>query len=207
MKYETHDIKTLTTIRAAVIVPALQAGITGLIIGVLGGSLAIITGAPFWKWALLAGAASGLLAWWAALASWRDAVYQAKNEQTEVKQVETVRLEILDLDNPNQNWGAWLNLAIDPEAAREALTMLADGRDLSMGALTGRGNPLSRTEFVCLRDALIDSGLAYWQNPRSHSQGCALTIGGRSVLRRYADRLPAPPAEGIGGEIKLITAN
>lgn len=203
MKYDTHDIKTLTTIRAAVLIPALQAGITGLIIGLLGGTVAMLAGASFWKWALLAGAASGLLAWWAALASWRDAVYQAKSEP-ELKQVETVRLEVLDLDTP-QPWGHWLNLAIDPEAAQEALIMLADGKDLSMGALTGRGNPLSRTEFVILRDALIDSGLAYWQNSRSHSQGCALTIGGRKVLQRYADRLPAPPLAGNGGELIKIT--
>ena len=206
MKYDTNDIKTLTTIRAAVLIPALQAGITGLIIGLLGGSLAMLAGASFWKWALLSGAASGLLAWWAALASWRDAVYQAKNEPGK-KQVENVvRLEVLALDTP-QPWGSWLNLAIDPEAAREALAMLAYGKDLSMGALTGRGNPLSRTEFVILRDALIDSGLAYWQNTRSHSQGCALSVGGRAVLRRYTDRLPAPPQSGNGGGLTLYTAD
>ena len=205
MKYDTRDIKTLTTIQAAVLIPALQAGITGLIIGILGGTVAMLAGASFWKWALLTGAASGLLAWWAALASWRDAVYQARQEPPKVDQAETVRLEILDLDNP-QPWGAWLNLAIDPEAARKALTMLADGKDLSMGALTGRGNPLSRTEFVILRDALIDAGLAHWNNPRSHSQGCALSVGGRAVLRRYAYRLPASPLAGNGGDLKLITA-
>jgi len=84
--------------------------------------------------------------------------------------------------------------------------MLAYGRDLSMGALTGRGNPLSRTEFVALRDALIDAGLAYWQNPRSHSQGCALSVGGRAILRRYTDRLPAPPPGAEGGEMTVYTS-
>lgn len=206
MKYSSSDLKALTTWQAAVLIPGLQAGITGLLIGIIAGSVAWIGGGDALKWAILTGAISGLLAWWAALASWRDAVYQAKQEPPEVKQVETVRLEVLDLDNP-QPWGHWLNLPIEPGAARQALAMLADGRDLSMAALTGRGNPLSRTEFVTLRDALINSGLAYWQNPRSHSQGCALTIGGRAVLKRYSNRLPAHPAEGTGGEIKLITAN
>ena len=205
MKYNSNDLKALTTITAAVIVPALQAGITGVIIGILGGTVAMLTGASFWTWALLTGAASGLLAWWAAIASWREAVYQAFQEPPDVQQVETVRLEIMDLDNANQNWGAWLNLAIDADAAKLALTMLADGKDLSMGALTGRGNPLSRTEFVILRDALIDAGLAYWQNPRAHAQGCALSVGGRAVLKRYSSRVPAHPQNGNGGDLLTIT--
>lgn len=204
MKYSSSDLKALTTWQAAVLIPALQAGITGLHIGIIAGSVAWIGGGDALKWAILAGAISGLLAWWAGVTAWRDAVYQATQEPPKVDQVETVRLEVMDLDNP-QPWGHWLNLTIEPGAARQALTLLADGRDLSMAALSGRGNPLSRTEFVTLRDALINSGLAYWQNPRSHSQGCALSVGGRSVLQRYSNRLPAHPQNGNGGEVKLIT--
>ncbi len=126
-------------------------------------------------------------------------------------EMETPKLEMIsreiDIESeivPNGDRGALLS---DQEAAKLALVMLADGKDLSMGALTGRGNPLSRTEFVALRDALIDAGLAYWQNPRAHAQGCALTIGGRKVLQRYAYRLPDSPLAGNGGELKLITAD
>lgn len=207
MRYQTQDVKILATIRAAVIVPLLQAGVTGLIIGILGGTVAMLAGASFWTYGLLAGSISGLLAWWAALASWRDAIY-ATSPPLQPAAVETVRLQVLDLDSPQQAWGAWLNLPIQPEAAKEALILLASGKDLSMGALTGRGNPLSRSEFVALRDALIDAGLAYWINPRSHSQGCGLSVGGRAVLRRYAhpDRAIPQPGQEMTG-IKQLTAN
>jgi len=186
MKYSTGDIRALTTWQAAVLIPGLQAGVTGLIVGILGGTAAALAGGDPLKWGLLSGGLVGLWAWAAGISDWRSAIYQTANPQPmQPAAIETVRLEVLDLDTP-QPWGHWLNLPIQPEAAQAALLSLAEGRDLSMGSLTGRGNPLSRTEFCALRDALINAGLAYWINPRSHSQGCALNVGGRAVLKRYA---------------------
>ncbi len=196
MKYSTGDLKALATWQAAVLIPGLQAGVSGLLIGIIGGTVAALAGGDPWKLGVLTGGITGLLAWWAGVSAWRDAVYQANQGQAGTQEVTTVRLQVLDLDSP-QPWGHWLHLPIDPDAAQAALLSLATGRDLSMGALTGRGNPLSRTEFVALRDALITAGLAYWINPRSHSQGCALSVGGRAVLKRYArlDQLPQPGEE------------
>ncbi|MFA6271007.1 MAG: hypothetical protein WC657_07430, partial [Candidatus Paceibacterota bacterium] len=63
MKYSSNDIRALTSVQAAVLIPLMQGAITGVFVGILCGTVAMLTGAPFWKWALVSGAASGLLAW------------------------------------------------------------------------------------------------------------------------------------------------
>lgn len=98
----------------------------------------------------------------------------------------TVRIRLDRVDSGGYVSGAWFDLPIDEEKVIAAALELQRGRDFSMGSMAGKGKPLSRAEYECLRDELILQALCQWVNPHAHAQGVYLNGAGREFMRKYA---------------------
>jgi hypothetical protein len=178
------------TTQAAVILPGLQSLVSGLAIGSTVTSLAILAKAP--QPLAIGGVAAGVglgASWLLGLSWWRARVEGLRADaQAATYASETVRLEVTGDPDSAYPWGMFIDMNLSPALLRWSLEEIANGADLSMSSLTGRGR-LSRSEFCELRDGLIRAGLAYWRNDRAHSQGCALNRAGGRVVNRYVDAL------------------
>ncbi len=85
----------------------------------------------------------------------------------------------------------------------EKLPLLASGllegkRQFSLTAWTGDGQLFSRAEFETLRTELLKRKLAEWKNPEAPAQGIKLTPAGRAIFRRLAGRHDSPTLPGYG---------
>lgn len=181
------ELKAILSPTAALAIPGGQAILTGAAVGVIGGSLAMLTGGdPLAIGALSCGLGTGAgllfgLSWWRSRV---QAILGELRPVTAAVSAETVRLEVYQAET-SYPAASWLDIPVRNETLLQALDHLASGGDLSMSAMVGPGR-LSRYEFSAVRDALIAGQLAYWLNPRAHSQGCALTLAGRHAVGRWA---------------------
>lgn len=192
--------------QAAILIPAGQATVSAFAIGVTSGSVAALLHATNpWAVGALAGGISLGVTWAIGLSWWRGRLesFQQAATPAQVFASDTVRLEIFNSDNPHSPYmrGAFNDITISQEALEWAIIHLANGGDLSMGAMTGPGK-ISRSEFVTIRDVLIDNDLAAWKNPRAHAQGSVMLVAGRHAARRYITANTTPPAN----EMALIPA-
>lgn len=190
MKYSSSDLKALTTIEAAVLVPALQAGAFGLIVAVIGGTVAWITGSNALRWALLSGGVAGLAAFGTGIAVWRDAIYRANQAaNAPVYQVETPRLK-LSIDWDEGRAGLFDELNISDQLFITWACGVAGGKSLGENHWTGAANPFSKGQYHSLIDRLIFLGMVR-KAGKGKSSGYELTSKGRAVcnalLLRYGD--------------------
>jgi hypothetical protein len=198
MSTEAHS-KDFLTPTAAILLPAGQAAVSALAIGVTAGSLAILAKAEN-PWAI-AGLTAGVglgVSWLAGLSWWRARVEGLRAETAQVFPTDTVRLDVYTGENPTSPYlrGAFNEIKISPEALKWALIHLAGGGDLSMGAMCGPGK-ISRSEFCTIRDVLIDNNLAAWKNPRAHAQGSVVLVAGKRAAVRYLNAYNPPPGVDI----------
>ena len=188
------ELKALTTLEAGVLIPGLQAGITGALVGVIGGTLAWIGGGDALKWSLLSGAISGLLALWAGFSAWRSAIYQANQQPEPVKvyPVEAARLS-LSIDWDEGRAGIFEELQISDEMFITWGKGVASGRSLGENHWTGAKNPFSKGQYHAMLDRLIFLGMVR-QAGKGRTSGFELTGKGRAVcnaiLARYRQDSP-----------------
>ena len=70
---------------------------------------------------------------------------------------------------------------------------IISGTPFSESAMTGTGRPLTRSEFLTLRDIFFQQQLCRWKDPEHHTLGVEFTGYGRSFLRQYAEGSTTPP--------------
>jgi len=104
----------------------------------------------------------------------------------------TVQLEISNADEPGSL--RYLNI---PDALFAKLPgvalKLAAGTPFSEGAMTGKGRPLSRSEFHQLRDLFMERGVVAWKDERHPTLGIEFTSYGKRVIRQMAELSTTPP--------------
>lgn len=188
----SSDIKPFLTPTAAILLPAGQAVVSAVAIGVTASSLAILAKAPD-PWAI-GGVAGGLglgVSWLFGLSWWRERVEGLKPEPAAIYPAETVRVEMhRNADSP-WLWVDFLDLPIGRETMRAAAMDLV-AKDFQTSNLGGRGKALTRSQAEALRDYLIARGLAYWIREDAHTAGWELGGAGRALVRRFA-LLDNPP--------------
>ena len=176
------------SVKEAVLIPLLKAIITGALFALFGAAFYWLSlGVTGWRifWAILAGAA--LVSWLMVIRIGDQDRNAANLKPSKVYPVETTRIQITASDPAGEfSAGRWAELPISAELLQRVAKRLAAGSSFSHAGLAGPGRPLSRSEFECLRDAMISRGLCYWTNPAAHAQGCQLTRAGVAVMRHFA---------------------
>ena len=185
-----------------VVVPGLQAAITGALVGLAALAVAAWLKWPYWAVGGTAAALATLGAWLSYRGRWAwllermlgaditgDGVIGQPEPEPEPLRV------IVDHTEDGSRSTDFIDLPVDRERAGTFARALLDGyRGFSLNAWTGRGALFSRREYDALVATFIQRGLATWRNPQAHAQGVELTAAGRAVIRRLAEptTLPQP---------------
>ena len=152
------------------------------------GFIVVLSLSLFFEWPhawALAGLAAGLTfggSWAMSLYWWRSRL--TGQARTKVEQ-EPLKVMITASD-PSGAYqaGVFLSLpGVDQKTMRQVARLVLDGRSFSMGSMSGRNRPLSRSTYTALRDEFISRGLASWVSDKAHSQGVVLTPGGKAFMR------------------------
>lgn len=188
----------MNDIRSGVVIPFLQAVVTGVFSGVLIVGVLVLAGA--FQVAVLAVLAGGamLFMWLRLLGNWlavyspiRVVEYQPDGDG--VQRAPYVSIE-LKQDNRRLQF-------IELPASESQLVKLAEGllrgTPLSESAWCGGGRPFSKAEFHQLRDELLRRQLVAWRDEQHPAQGLILTLAGRHVFQHLVST-PTLPAGDEG---------
>lgn len=194
---ESREVKYHLTPLAGVVIPALQALVSGVAVGVMIGSLAYIFGvAHFLAVGLLSTGLGGGLAWLISLSWWRSRVYRSNPPRLPgvMGSGEVLRLQVAVTD-PGSAFerGVWASLPVDRDALIEIARKLARGANFSHASLSGKYAPMSRKQYEAVRDEFLRRGLVYWNSPHSRNQGLSLSRAGVAAVRRLAEMDISPP--------------
>jgi hypothetical protein len=196
-----HTANSLTD---GVVVPGLQAAITGALVGLAALAVAAWLQWPFWAVGGTAAALATLGAWLSYRGRWAWLMERMLGVDINGDQVigqpaepdpepEPLRV-IVDRTEDGSRITDYIDLPVDRERAGVFARALLDGnRGFSLTAWTGRGALFSRREYDELVTTFIARNLATWRNPAAHAQGVELTAAGRAVMRGLAEPVPLPP--------------
>lgn len=190
-----------------VILPLVQAIVTGLLVSLVVLAFAIYQGhAHPWKVAGVAWPFVSLFSWLAGLSWWRSVVGGPKQSTEPIPGIvygaaaepaETIRIE-LSTDN-----GRSVDYCDLPITLRELIELsvgLCDGATFSDAAWTGKGNLFPRAKFSRLRVALLKRGLIQWNTPGTPARGVSITRAGWACFRHFGEQweptTPLPEGEG-----------
>lgn len=186
----------LFTTAAGVLLPVLQAIITGALAGLAAWCYAWLLHFPqAWRWGL--GVALGVLvlAWLGMLARWLDLTRPIErltgvdlDHDGYIGTPDTIRVEVTSQDKRH------VTAAEIPYASKLAdfARGVLSGEPISERQWSGAGKLFSQTEFRQVRDLFMARGWFRWINPESPQQGFEITPGGRAALRALAQGGPSP---------------
>lgn len=176
-----------------VIIPTLQAAVSGAVTGLLAMGLLIAVGldARALRGGLLTGCTITALTWWALL--WRS--LRDPSNWREKNQPRAFRVEVAS------NSGRTLNFVDLPCSAAQLKTLavgLLAGASLSEARWCGYGKPFSKAQFRELREAMLERGLACYRSPAYPQQGVVLSAVGRFIIQRLNNpTLPEPGTQPL----------
>lgn len=170
-----------------VVVPLLQALITGVVAFLVGIGLCLALGWAI-RIALGAGVAITALAWMWLLMDHRRLLRRIKrivnvdlDRNGYVGEPgERIRLEVSD---PEERSISFLDLPLGEERLRSMARLALAGR---LGVRDMR-SVMTDTEWARARDELLRAGLVRWRNPREPKLGLELTGAGRAVMKRILE--------------------
>lgn len=184
----------MNDIRSGVLIPFLQAVVTGFFSGMLIIGVLVLAGA--FQLAVLAVLAGGvmLFCWLRLLGNWL-AVYspiRVVEHQPAGERAPFVTIEIKQ-DNRRLQF-------IELPASEEQLVRLAEGllrgTPLSESAWCGAGRVFTKSEFHQLRDEMLKRQLVAWKNEQFPAQGLVLTVAGRHVFQHLINTPTLPAGDG-----------
>lgn len=195
----------LNHITSGVVVPLLQALVTGFLIGLAALAVCAWLG---WPWLAVSGSVAAVVmavSWLSFRSRWQWVIERALGVDLNLDgyigappervPVEPVRVILSSKDGRETDF---IDLPAKPEQLRQLADGLSAGRSFSLSAWTGSGAPFSRAEFEALRGELLRRGLARWKNDTSQAQGIELLASGKAILRRFASETvsSSPTLEG-----------
>jgi len=191
------------SLQDGVIVPGLQAIITGAVCGLAAGAVTAWFELPFWAIAGTVAALATAGGWLAYRGRWAwvferltgaDLNADGYIGKPEPQQAPALPASIrVEVSRDEGRAVFYIDLPAKPEKLTQLARGLLAGRSFNQTAWTGSAGVFSRSEFDALRDTMIQRGLLAWRNPESKSQGCDLTAAGRAVIRRLANLSPTLP--------------
>jgi hypothetical protein len=195
-------------VTGAVVVPGLQAAITGALCGAAAGLVVILFKIDFSAIGAAAGVwiLSTLVSWLSYRGRWQRVLELVMgvdlNEsggigddpnQAPGPSPDRITVELLQ-DGGRR--GDFIDLPY-PERLPALASGLLDGRQFSQTAWASGGQLYSRAEFETMRAELLRGGLIRWVREGSPKQGTELTPAGRAIMRRLCGRDDLPPPPGL----------
>lgn len=182
-------------------IPAAQAGVVGLLAGLVALAVGMWQGwsSPGWL-ALAVGALAGLLVFVSGVSVWRRSefgqYYPTTYQAAQVDERRSVRVELhRPLDGGHQTQLADLPASYDQ--LKELAVGVLRGAPLSEVTWSGPGRPFTRAEFGALRAEFLRRGWCDWRRADSPGQGVQLTPQGKAVVRSFASETVTPlPRDG-----------
>ena len=110
------------------------------------------------------------------------------------------------LENENDGHQAWLQFDT-PELRRKAklaAKLTLNGTPFSENSMCGKNRPLSRSEFMTLRDLYLFHSLLTWKDQEHRTLGTQWTAAGRSYVRKLASEGTTPPRMSTQGSPKVL---
>jgi hypothetical protein len=186
------------SIFAGIVVPALQALITGLFADLSSWTLGLLyRWDQAWLIALAIGAGVTLLTWTIAARHWQRVLELQRGvdlqpdplprfEPEPLPREESDQVTRVTVVTPDGMQGAYLDLPCSQQQLITLAAGLLRGETFTLGAWTGHGRPFSRADFERLRSELLARGALEWRNPTAPAQGLALSPPGRAMMRHFA---------------------
>ena len=156
-----------------------------------------------------------LYGWWCV---WKDRLYMAIetitghdwNDDGYIGTPDPVdktpwRIELEKLEDGNE---LWLNFDT-PELRAKAVTaalLVENGTPFSENSMCGKGRPLSRSEFMTLRDMYLFHGLLMWKDDRHRTLGTKWTAAGRAFIRGTCKKSTTTPRMSTQGSQEILPA-
>lgn len=193
---DKHARDSYLTLRVAVVIPLLQAVITGLLVGSVAGVVLYLVEPLHQAIALLVFTAVASVAWLFAWRWWRSMLesIDSKIEKIplqsylEPEQIpSSVRVEMIESGG---RAGEFIDLPISPGKLRQLATGLMNGKSFTEAAWCGSGGIFTRAEFAKLRDEMLRRKLIMLNSPSTPARGYSLTAGGKACIRYLASTTP-----------------
>jgi hypothetical protein len=183
----------------AVVVPTLQALVSGALVGATGGLAAgmVHWDNALWVWGLTTFGTASVL-WLAMLDRWQKIQWEREFWRPEAPQAQVVQqtnnVERISVDVRQDNRTTTiLHLNVSAERLAEVAKLVLNGRPFVERSFCGSNGLLSQTQFREMRDELIQRGLLTWRNPESPQQGTIFEPSGYALMRRLAGVSGTPP--------------
>ena len=182
-------------VKTAVWIPSLQALISAALWAVAGFGLSsvanFVLGATITPWvpAVVAFCVVSVISFRTLIDDWRVAMYGSEAEQPEAAQLiaqppEPIRIEIHSQEGRRVQFA---DLPVRPDQLKALGDGIANGKTFSEGSWVGGVNGVfTRSEFVALRDVLLQRGFIAWRSYSKPSAGVEITRGGLSLFRNIA---------------------
>lgn len=186
------------SVSVAVKIPALQAVITGLTMGLSAATVAWLLEASRWyAWGVSVASLTLSASWLLLLYRWHDLVNQIElalgidlNHDGRVGDIEPpppIRIEVKE-----DHRLSMIDLPGNQEQLLALASGLVAGLPFSESQWTGNGAPFTKRQFHELRAVMIKRNLICWNNPNAKAQGITLTRSGSAVIRHLASMAASP---------------
>lgn len=96
--------------------------------------------------------------------------------------VRRVKLEVKE----NGSHEVRQTLPLDDTTLATVARAVQNGRAFTVGSMTGRGRPLSRSQFDALRDWMLASDYLRWADASNRQRGTEFTSKGTALIRALA---------------------
>lgn len=178
-------------VESAVVVPLLQAAVTGIL-----ASVGVLSGCVVWRWPVGYAGLSGCLVMGCAWLYFRNEVRTRLDVESGVVQVqaaqviqaqpEPARAFTLEVDYNEGRAGDFLEFGVDAERFTQWARGVSEGRSLAQAGWIGKGGLFSRSEYCCLLAELLNRGYIRRRSLNGHAQGYEPTSKGAATFRGFA---------------------
>lgn len=193
----TGSREHLHTVLAGAWLPALQAILTGVFLGVVVLVLAIVTHRPMpGLWGLIAIGVTTLAMWYTLLRRWLDLTAPIERVTGwdinrdgyigEAVEPEVFEVRLTEQNDTNYPKTRIVEISSSKAKFRQLCQGLVAERPFSFDEWTGRGKLYTRDEFIKMRRGMQARDLLEWKNPSNHNQGMGLTTLGWNMVRYFA---------------------
>lgn len=183
--------------RVALLIPGLQAFVTGVVVALPVGLVAALVDFPSpWQIGLVTWALTQALVWAGLLLRWMDIVSALENflqkdlngdgfigDEEPQRETPTVRVEYVENQGRHVEY---VDLPVDEEKLIDLASGVLAGLPFAESQWSGAGALLSRSQFRALRDEFMRRGWLEWINPDARAQGVQFTRQGGAVIRHFA---------------------
>jgi hypothetical protein len=203
--YQRKRPARTASIESDVVVPGLQATITGILAGALVAGIAIMRRSEFSAMIGLIGcAATWGVSWLWLLHEHRQLLWEVEsiigadlNGDGEIgappAPPTTVRVDITDKPASTETHLNFFELPINQRKMAEVARLIMNGVSFSEDKIAGKNCPLSGPRFRELQDILLSRKMLRWRNEENHRLGVEITRGGQAMFRAFAGDPPTPP--------------